>query len=121
VNVLGDSVYTSADRLIKKAAQVINPNPTQQSVFWGEDPRSIDNGSFGIKPTGTWLWWNLPASRHNKGCTMSFFDGHVEYWKWRDTSVLAQGYPDPGVGHAMNVPAPTTDRDLPRVQATTPP
>lgn len=118
---LGDSVYTSADRLITKASQVITPGTSRKSVFFDEDSRSCDNGSFGIKPAGTWVWWNLPASRHDKGCTISFFDGHVEYWKWLGTSVLAIGAPDPGVGHAMNVPAPTDDPDLPRVQATTVP
>jgi prepilin-type N-terminal cleavage/methylation domain-containing protein/prepilin-type processing-associated H-X9-DG protein len=119
-NVLADS-ETSVNRLIEKASQVKNPAPVQQSVFWDEDSRSCDNGSFGIRPAGTWQWWNLPASRHNKGCTVSFFDGHVEYWRWRDTSVLAIGAPDPGVGHAMDISVPTSDRDLPKVQATTPP
>jgi len=44
-----------------------------------------------------------------------------EIWKWKDASVLAIGIPDPGPGVGMNVACPTTDRDLPRVQATTPP
>ena len=106
---------------ILKGAQVVVPPTTRKSVFWDEDSRSIDNGAFGIRPPGTWQWWNLPASRHSLGCTMSFFDGHAEYWKWRGTSVLALGVPDPGVGVGMNVSAPTGDPDLIRVQQTTPP
>jgi prepilin-type N-terminal cleavage/methylation domain-containing protein len=101
--------------------QVVSPPPSRKSVFWDEDERSIDNGAFGIRPAGTWVWWNLPASRHGHTCTSSFLDGHADLWKWRDVSVLAIGQPDPGPGVAMNTPAPTTDRDLPRVQATVPP
>ena len=33
-------------------------------------------------------WWNLPGSRHNTGTTLSFADGHAEYWKWHGTAVL---------------------------------
>ena len=107
--------------MIDRATQVISPPPSRQSVFWDEDSRSIDNGALGIRPAGTWVWWNLPGSRHSLGCCLSFFDGHSEIWKWKDTSVLAIGAPDPGPGVAMNVPVPTNDRDLPRVQATIPP
>jgi len=104
-----------------KASEVVTPPPVRKSVFWDEDPRSIDNGAFGIKPAGSWVWWNLPASSHNKGCAMSYLDGHTEIWKWQDTSVLAIGQPQPPLGTGMNSPAPIGDRDLIRVQATVPP
>lgn len=71
------------DRQINK-----NPSPAQHSVFWHEDARSIDNGSFGIWPYGNEEWWNLPTSVHDRGGCMSFFDGHVEYWKWKGQAVL---------------------------------
>ena len=107
---------------INRTMDIVHPIPTKKSVFWDEDYRSIDNGAIGILPAGTWEWWNQPASRHSQGCCMSYFDGHVEYWKWLDRSVLAIGVPIAPVGSAMAVPpVPTNDRDLPRVQATTPP
>jgi prepilin-type N-terminal cleavage/methylation domain-containing protein/prepilin-type processing-associated H-X9-DG protein len=106
---------------MKKASEVVKPPPSRKSVFWDEDPRSIDNGQFGIRPSGSWTWWNLPASGHNKGCTMSFLDGHAELWKWRDSSVLAVGVAQPPLGVGINHPAPTGDRDLIRVQTTVPP
>jgi len=68
-----------------------NPGPSAHSVFWHEDARSIDNGSFGIWPYGTDQWWNVPSTLHSKGSCMSFFDGHAEYWKWRGTTVLVAG------------------------------
>lgn len=29
-------------------------------------------------------WANIPASRHNNACGVSFVDGHAEIYKWRD-------------------------------------
>jgi len=106
---------------LTRMADVISPTPVKKSVFWDEDERSIDNGAIGIRPTGTWVWWNLPGSRHAQGCCMSYLDGHAEIWKWRGTSILAIGAPTPPLGSAMNVTAPVGDPDLQKVQATTPP
>jgi prepilin-type processing-associated H-X9-DG protein len=108
-------------RPIKKLSQTSDPSPSEKSVLWDEDSRSIDNGGFGINPPITWAWFNLPASRHGKKGIMSYVDGHVEGWKWLDSSVLAIGVPEPPVGSGMAIPGPVpqTDRDLPRVERTT--
>ena len=29
------------------------------------------------------LWWDPMPIHHNKGVTLSFADGHSEYWKWK--------------------------------------
>ncbi len=31
------------------------------------------------------MFWDQPPNRHNKGVTMSFADGHADYWKWQDS------------------------------------
>jgi prepilin-type N-terminal cleavage/methylation domain-containing protein/prepilin-type processing-associated H-X9-DG protein len=98
-------------RLIK-ASQIFNPAPTGKSVFWDEQEDSIDNGGFGIAPRRDPSWWNLPASRHNKACVLSFMDGHAEAWRWRANSVLKF------TGYGQTAPA--NDPDLRRVQDTTP-
>jgi prepilin-type N-terminal cleavage/methylation domain-containing protein/prepilin-type processing-associated H-X9-DG protein len=97
---------------LTRAGQIIDPAPTRKSVFWDENEDSIDNGGFGIAPRRDPSWWNLPASRHGKSCTISFMDGHVEAWRWRGASVLRF--------IAYGQPAPRNDPDLPRVQDTTP-
>jgi prepilin-type processing-associated H-X9-DG protein len=48
------------------------------------------------------MWFDLPANRHNRGCGLSFADGHAERWQWKipkifrqlGQSVLAEEYPD---------------------------
>ncbi|MCX5646602.1 MAG: type II secretion system protein [Phycisphaerae bacterium] len=54
------------------------------------------------------MWWDNPPVRHGDGATLSFADGHVDYWKWKgiDTIKSARDYEnkDPGVNWS-----PTTD------------
>lgn len=92
--------------------QIKTPIPTAVFVFLDENENSIDNGSLGVDPAGNWDWYNLPASRHARGCDFSFVDGHVERWVWLGTSVLKfNGY---------HQSAPNGDPDLARVQAALP-
>jgi prepilin-type N-terminal cleavage/methylation domain-containing protein/prepilin-type processing-associated H-X9-DG protein len=60
-------------------------------VFVDENEFSVDDGDFATAVPGgphDGQWWNYPGSRHNKGTTWSFADGHAEYWKWHGTAVL---------------------------------
>jgi prepilin-type N-terminal cleavage/methylation domain-containing protein/prepilin-type processing-associated H-X9-DG protein len=88
------------------------PAPSAAFAFLDENELSIDNPSLGVSPPGIWNWFNLPASRHDAGCVLSFVDGHVEYWKWKGKSVL--------VFTAYWQSAPLGDPDLTRVQAAIP-
>ena len=84
-------------------------------VFADENEYSVDDGEFVVAVPGglhDGTWWNLPGSRHNKGNTWSFADGHVEYWKWHGTAVLTF----PGYYQAAD-----SSDDLARVQACTSP
>jgi len=71
-----------------KSNQIVNPGPSKASLFLDEHEDSIDNGACGIYPLGTAAtpvlgYWNVPATRHGKGCVLAFADGHAEKWKWR--------------------------------------
>jgi prepilin-type processing-associated H-X9-DG protein len=84
-------------------------------VFADENEFSVDDGDFATAVPGgphDGQWWNYPGSRHNKGTTWSYADGHAEYWKWHGTAVLTfTGY----------YKAADTSDDLSRVQACTSP
>ena len=92
-----------------------NPGSGKMIVFVDENEFSVDDGDFAIGRAGgphDGKWWNLPGSRHNKGTTWSFADGHAEYWKWHGTAVLTfTGY----------YKAADNSDDLARVQACTSP
>ena len=56
-------------------------------TFIDEREDSIDDGAFGVDMIDTGpraKWANIPASRHNNSCGVSFADGHSEIHKWRD-------------------------------------
>lgn len=117
---LNGTTRTPRPGAIFKTAEVHIPGPSKKSVFWEEDPRSIDNGAFGIDSYASIRFWNLPASHHNKSCEMSFIDGHVEIWRWRNKEVLAEGQPDPGVGAILTVSDNAANPvDIRRMQTTT--
>lgn len=110
----GDFSYYSqkaGQNPIVKYTQIHTPGPSEKIVFVDENERGIGDGCFGIYPlsTGQNIWWNLPGSRHSRGCTFSYADGHVEYLKWHGTSVLSL------VNIGGDQPADNSD-DLRRVQ-----
>ena len=98
--------------IARRESDILSPGPSQASVLWDENEDSINNAGLWISSFGTREYGDLPASRHNYGCTMSFADGHVEYWKWKGPWIFKfKGNP---------TPATPKDRDLPRIQATVP-
>src|ERR1051326_5545115 len=68
-----------------KMSQVLEPALSRASVFLDEREDSIDNGAIGIYPLKNGVgYWNVPATRHSRGCNLSFGDGHAEHWRWQD-------------------------------------
>ncbi|MEK7781428.1 MAG: prepilin-type N-terminal cleavage/methylation domain-containing protein [Verrucomicrobiota bacterium] len=103
---------------IHKTAQILAPGPSSASVFLDEQAddtaakNSIDNGTLGIWPRSVSIgYWNVPGTRHNKGCVISFADGHAEIWRWTD-SYIGKAVPF--------TTSPATDRDAQRLQETVP-
>jgi prepilin-type N-terminal cleavage/methylation domain-containing protein/prepilin-type processing-associated H-X9-DG protein len=84
------------------------PNPSGIFVFIEEHPHSINDGYFLYRrdelPS---LWYDLPASYHNRGANLIFADTHVEYRKW-----VSEGTVQPPVELAVNflpMPVPLVD------------
>jgi prepilin-type N-terminal cleavage/methylation domain-containing protein len=65
---------------LTRTSQVRNPSTTL--TFLDEDISTIDDGHFLYTATIN-AWFNVPSWRHSHGDTLSFSDGHTEYWKWR--------------------------------------
>jgi len=85
-------------RVNQRNADIQFPGPSQALVFVTEHQSSIDDGHFGLAAEGESWRNNWPASYLDLGSTLSFADGHVEYWRWRDprTSMIrSQGESHP--------------------------
>lgn len=68
-------------RVVYRAAEI--PAPAKVFVFIDEHQDSIDDAHFLTWAAPDDRWVNMPADRHQKGCTLSFADSHVERWGWR--------------------------------------
>jgi prepilin-type N-terminal cleavage/methylation domain-containing protein/prepilin-type processing-associated H-X9-DG protein len=75
-------------RLFVKETDIICPGPSQAFVFIDEHEKSINDGWFAVDMRGSRGLLDAPAVRHEKGFTLSFADGHVEYWKLTDPRTI---------------------------------
>jgi prepilin-type N-terminal cleavage/methylation domain-containing protein/prepilin-type processing-associated H-X9-DG protein len=71
-------------RLFLKASDIVSPGPSRAVVVIDEHENSINDGWFAVDMNGTRGFLDAPASRHDGGYTLSFADGHVEFWRLRD-------------------------------------
>jgi len=76
-------------------SQIVAPRPSKATVFVDEHENSISTCTFisnspvhNFFGTSTYQWISFPATRHNKGCTFSFADGHVETWHWQEPRTM---------------------------------
>jgi prepilin-type N-terminal cleavage/methylation domain-containing protein len=108
---------------------MINPAPTQASVFVEEADSSIDNNVIGIYPGtasdpaggGTQEYWNLPSSRHNNGCVLTFGDAHGEIWHWKSPYINnAQTGANANYSAGLSAASGPSDSDLPRLKLSVP-
>jgi len=64
--------------------------PAQTWVTIDENPVSINDGWFLVRPNVPKVWRDVPAAYHNNAGGMSFADGHAEIKKWTDINVRSQ-------------------------------
>jgi prepilin-type N-terminal cleavage/methylation domain-containing protein/prepilin-type processing-associated H-X9-DG protein len=81
-------------------------------AFDCENADSIEDGLLATYPAPSTQWLNMPGSRHDRGCTFSFADGHLEYWKWKAGTLKFTGRPQNAL--------PSELADLARVEAGVP-
>ena len=83
-----------------KLTEINGPEPSELFVFLDVHEDGIADSLFGIPWLGSQYpdeWWDLPANRHNQGCSLAFADGHVEHWKWTVPKIFTD-VPQPVVG-----------------------
>jgi len=50
-----------------------------ESSIWADGFQVLPQDGGGLS-AGTWS--STPVDRHERGCSLTFADGHIEYWKW---------------------------------------
>jgi prepilin-type N-terminal cleavage/methylation domain-containing protein len=95
---------------VHRLSQIVKP--ATSLTFIEEDISTIDDGHF-LYSDSMNAWFNLPAWRHANGDTLSFADGHEEYWKWRGSLLT-----DTSLGSGQTVTDPIALADIQRLQQT---
>jgi prepilin-type N-terminal cleavage/methylation domain-containing protein/prepilin-type processing-associated H-X9-DG protein len=93
---------------VRKFSQI--RSPSRSLTFIEEDDTTIDDGHFLYSDTAN-TWFNLPTWTHQNGATLTFADGHGEYWKWQSTRASATVTTGGGLG-------PASLADIKRLQQT---
>jgi prepilin-type processing-associated H-X9-DG protein len=72
-------------------SQLISPPPAQIWTFLDAHEDVISSGDLFIDADSN-QWVDLPADRHNQGCSLAFADGHAEHYHWRAPKKAAAIY-----------------------------
>jgi prepilin-type processing-associated H-X9-DG protein len=107
---IGDTVLW-----VRNLSEIITPGAGERMVFI--DAGWVAPDSFATHYTLE-AWWDDPPIRHNDGATVSFADGHTEYWQWTGTDTVEYGRRSDR-DHRVNHYAPQTAEgraDLHRLQ-----
>jgi prepilin-type N-terminal cleavage/methylation domain-containing protein/prepilin-type processing-associated H-X9-DG protein len=73
-----------AELIFRKQSSFQNPGPAKAFVFIDNHPKNTAGGSFFVYQAATWKWGHFPDARHQNGANLSFADGHVEHWRWKE-------------------------------------
>jgi len=120
------SASPMTSRILRKTGELASPAAT--AAWMEENPVSLDNGAMGIWTTAGAPWfWHMPASRHGRGASFGFADGHAETWTWRGPVVdpanrkdfvaddSATVRPNPLVNPTLAFPTTASDPDWRRL------
>lgn len=74
-----DGVYNGQGTHLKSMGEIMHPSPAYRLVFIDEGYMTAD--AFAVNYS-TEEWWDDPPIRHGDGATVSFADGHTDWYKW---------------------------------------
>ncbi len=103
-----------------RLSQIRRPGPSLAAVFIEENEKSIQQSAFGINApdeltmfdSSLWTWISFPATRHKNSGILSFADGHVERWHWREPNTVRISQLNDWI--VVKPGVPDGDRDLSR-------
>ena len=103
-----------------RLGQIQQPGTSRAAVFIEENEKSIQQSAFGINApdsltlfnSSLWTWISFPATRHNNAGALSFADGHVETWHWREGNTMQIAQLSDWI--VVQPAVANTDRDLSR-------
>jgi len=115
--------FTAGFQQFLKMSELVRLPPSQAFVFMDEREDSIDDAWFAFDMTGyapanprAFVLVDFPGDYHERGANLSFADGHLETWKWRDPRTTPPHVPGQNLSLGIGVPF---SPDVQRLQAAT--
>jgi prepilin-type N-terminal cleavage/methylation domain-containing protein/prepilin-type processing-associated H-X9-DG protein len=90
MNPISDETQLDTANYVVFRKQTNIRRPAETWVTIDENPNSINDGWFLVRPNVPNVWRDVPAAYHNNAGGLSFADGHSEIRKWRDKAVISQ-------------------------------
>ncbi|NIP25937.1 MAG: DUF1559 domain-containing protein [Phycisphaerae bacterium] len=84
----GDGVFNGQGTHIKSRGEIMHPPPAYRLVFIDEGYMTPD--AFAVNYS-TEQWWDDPPIRHGDGASVSFADGHADWYKWQGRYTVELG------------------------------
>jgi prepilin-type N-terminal cleavage/methylation domain-containing protein/prepilin-type processing-associated H-X9-DG protein len=88
----GKPLTISKYRMFPKTTSYVVLSPSDNWVLFDEHPDSINDATVevALNTAGSTVSWGggLPASHHNRSCTVAFADGHTKVKKWVSPSTV---------------------------------
>jgi prepilin-type N-terminal cleavage/methylation domain-containing protein/prepilin-type processing-associated H-X9-DG protein len=116
LNGTGDSIALLAGFPIWRKSSDIQ-DPSRAFAFIDNHPNTMAGGTFIVYPVGSPgadHWSHFPNWRHQDGFNLSFADGHVDHWRWREAYNLQRAKETTWGG--VHLKPFKGDRDLQRFQ-----
>jgi hypothetical protein len=98
---------------VKQLSDIVSPAPALRAVFLDEGKASPD--SFAVHYDMA-QWWDAPMYRHGIGTCVSWADGHVGTWKWKEPQTIQLAKASENGTYASNTAATKPALDLQMVQ-----
>ncbi|HEY3760755.1 MAG TPA: prepilin-type N-terminal cleavage/methylation domain-containing protein [Verrucomicrobiae bacterium] len=98
-------------RYFMKLQEITAPGPSDAWVFMDERADSINDGLFAVDAASQYAIIDYPSCYHDRGSSISFADGHVEYHHWIEPTT------DPPMDVSQHLPGGSkltspNDRDM---------
>ena len=101
----GVNQHNNPWRTYGSLTDMVIPVPASTMVLIEEEPYSINDAHFAFSASVA-RWVDVPSTRHNMACALSFGDGHVELHKWQNMAGIRITS-----RNAFPGPIPATDPD----------
>lgn len=93
------SALKNQDKYITTIYKIKQPNGRMLFFDLGRSRGHYPDPYFGHQviniPKECWAQFDYPPVHHSNGTCLSFVDGHIEYWKWKDPRTIKLGRDGP--------------------------